>query len=171
MAELALYGNIGMLRDRCPKCRDTALIVDGKFVCCGTETDVKPTRIKVEVYKRKTRTRWPTWLRRSIIARQRGSCVYCDREFDAFIVFRGRPRQLRVNIDHFVPWKWCKEETADNLYACCDICNAWKRTRIFESVSEVRKFVADKWEKEEGRAEDRLLRRMRQGEKDPSPES
>ena len=75
----------------------------------------------------------------SIYERDNYRCRYCGEDVGstAEIYWRGRP-----TVDHLKPVSSGGNDDANNLYTSCGSCNAYKGKRTFNSVDDVRAFIA-----------------------------
>jgi len=141
----AIYGNVSMLRDKCPKCRRMSLIIQGNFACCGwsaSHVDAKYLRRMSEPSAKKLKPSKEE--QRSILKEQNNLCLYCDRQFGMRPFDGAAP--LRVEWDHMVPFAYSQNNSAQNFAAACHICNSIKSDLVFESIEKVRVYVHDKIE-------------------------
>ena len=156
---LALYGNTGIVRGYCYKCRRYSLVVGGLLQCCDRRVEAAPADIKrmsdPEGRRRKLRVNE----RDEILQAQNYRCLYCDVSLNGYVFYRGQQRRVRETWDHMVPYDHTLNNHASNFAATCQFCNAWKSNLIFKSVDEVRIYVTAKWEVE--REAERQLRGMR----------
>ncbi len=74
--------------------------------------------------------RTPEWqqLRRDILTRDRGKCVYCGWEAST--------------ADHITPRKAGGSDHPDNLVACCLICNTIAGGKVFAELSAKKHWIA-----------------------------
>jgi hypothetical protein len=70
-----------------------------------------------------------------ILKIQNDKCAYCGADLNAL-----NP----PNFDHFNPFCAGGMLTADNLFACCAPCNRWKSSFRFQTLEELREFIAKK---------------------------
>lgn len=66
-------------------------------------------------------------LRKAIMDRDGGACVYC--------------RDIAECVDHVNPASNGGATTMDNLVACCNNCNMTALDRVFDSISDKRKYI------------------------------
>jgi hypothetical protein len=70
------------------------------------------------------------------------SCVYCGLTYGSTVHFKdGRTKILWEEVDHFWPRSLGKTEV-DNTASCCNMCNGIKSDNVFETVDEVRSYIA-----------------------------
>lgn len=138
---IALYGNVKMLRARCPKCGVTSLVIRGCTACCELEPESEPRQWQRMSQPLFARRRPPKEEAKRILAEQNGCCLYCERTLGSFVHYKGRLRQLRLCWDHKVPWSHTMNNHEDNFAAACHLCNAMKSNLIFANVEEVQVHV------------------------------
>ncbi|MCA1832115.1 MAG: HNH endonuclease [Actinomycetota bacterium] len=73
---------------------------------------------------------------RLILEEQQHRCAYCGIEFGDYTFRRGRPIQLRITWDHVIPYVYSEDSSDSNFVAACQVCNAIKNARMFESVND-----------------------------------
>lgn len=151
MAYLALYGTVGIVREYCQGCCRTALVVDGVKQCCD-----KPLVSYAQGYKRMVgaepkRRSLKKWEKEAILTEQENRCLYCGHTFGALVrLYRGRRLVevfLKVQWDHVLPFIHTYNNDLENFAAACQICNHYKRDRIFTDLEEARIYVAERWER------------------------
>jgi len=138
---ISLYGNVKMLRGRCPECGHVALVIKGHTACCGSRLEEVPNqwqRMSQPMHYRRGPGREEA---QRILAEQGNQCLYCDRMFGSFVHYKGRVRKLRLNWDHMMPWSHTMNNHEENFAAACHLCNAIKSNLIFADVEEVRVYV------------------------------
>lgn len=149
MTNLALYGNVGIIRAFCQECQRTALVVEGIRQCCdqilneevnGTERIIEP-----EAIKRQPNTREKI----VILHRQHDRCLYCDRRLGSLIWYKGKRVTLRVNYDHVLPFEYARDNSLGNFVAACHVCNHWKSNKLFNCLEEIQVYVTEKWQRAE----------------------
>jgi 5-methylcytosine-specific restriction endonuclease McrA len=142
MRHIAIYGDVKILRDRCPDCRRNALIVDGCFLCCGLSAkEIQPKRIKRMSTGCGSRNLPPAADRNSVLLAQENRCFYCEREFGEFYRLGRRTSRLTVNWDHLVPYAYLNSSPPANFVAACRDCNAAKGSMMFQTIEEARIYV------------------------------
>ena len=83
-------------------------------------------------------------LKREILAKQNGCCLYCGLAFGSYIRRRGRTTQTKVNWDHFIPYSYLYANPQTNWVAACNICNAIKHNKIFETLAEAQRLIGNR---------------------------
>lgn len=143
MANIAIYGNTGLIRAICPICKDReTFVVDGLFTCCGEPyTQGIPEKKKLECEAHRIR-RSPYLSDKSrIIQAQQNRCIYCRHTFGSLYVEGSKIKPLVLHWDHFIPWTYTYDNSGKNFVAACNICNLFKHDKIFDSLKEAREYV------------------------------
>lgn len=146
MLHRALYGNVGIDRTYCRACRSWTLILKGKRACCGLPGPEKPEVARRISQPPQIRHAPPPKIRMQILAEQGHQCLYCDRAFGEWALWRGKLIRLRLVWDHLMPWSHQWNNDRNNFAACCHICNGVKSNLIFATVDEVRAHVQKTWQ-------------------------
>ena len=137
----AHYGNVVIQREYCVRCRQYALLIDGKLTCCGSLSNFDSTRMK-RMSQAQDRRKGPNAAERQTILDLQGNrCLYCDLLFNSAVERRGRLIFLKVNWDHFVPFAYSQNNYAYNFVAACQICNGIKGSNTFKTLEEARIYV------------------------------
>lgn len=147
MAEIGLYGNTALKRQRCGKCRTTAIVLDGEIQCCGRKVEEKARtyrQMSPPVFKRRTPSQQEQ-LR--ILSEQDNRCLYCGLHFGTKMFRGAKILELAVRWDHYIPFSVTANNSAQNFVAACQVCNGIKSSRIFESLEEARKHIFRQREK------------------------
>lgn len=148
---VALYGRVKTVRFYCSRRyrRGIWLDEDGEdFLCCGEAVSTVPTDIERISEGARGRAQPGRAERRRILKEQDGRCAYCDKVFRASYLWRGRLHPVLLVWDHRIPYAYDQNNHASNFVAACYRCNAWKADHLFETIEEVRAYVARKWEAE-----------------------
>jgi hypothetical protein len=80
-------------------------------------------------------------MRRQILERQHGSCLYCGLLIGAKVLRGWREVTLRLNWDHFIPHAYLAANPTSNWVAACHVCNRIKGSRMFDTVIEAQQFL------------------------------
>lgn len=140
----ALYGNVAILRGRCPECKANAFISDGEFQCCGLKTaEASATKLKrMSMHAGRKITPSKT-LRDAALTRQSHRCFYCHFQFGDVVENKltSKVRVLRVDMDHVEPYNWQRNQVPDNFVAACQICNGIKGAALYASPDDARAYV------------------------------
>ena len=158
MRHLALYGNVTIERDICPRCQSQSLILAGEFQCCGRKIEqvqvIKSKRESNPPLKRKL----PSKLQRlKILEVQENCCFWCNKRFDSHIIYHCKRQRVSLCWDHVIPYCFDQNSEPINFVASCKFCNAWKSAKIFRDIEEVRIYVNERWKKEETFATETLF--------------
>lgn len=131
--QLAIYGNASMPRVYCDACEMWALVRNDRKLCCD-EPAREPPQVYVRMSQPEMKRGWlPLRIRKAILAEQGHRCLYCERTFG--------PR-VKLQWDHMVPWSHTMNNDRHNIAAACRECNQCKSNLIFQTVDEVRTYVA-----------------------------
>ena len=146
----ARYGSVEMLREHCPDCGRISLIQDGKFLCCDLPVGTSAAEVKAvkQMIALPRRRKLPpaSALQRRLEA-QKHQCFYCGQPFGTPYWSRDRLCFTRVEWDHMVPFIYSHNNQLENFVACCQVCNHSKGSKMFDTLTEVRRYVARKWAK------------------------
>ena len=149
MNHLAVYGNVTMIRGRCPHCKYVALVVQKHWTCCGralkTEDNWKKTKRMCEAVNRRKKP--SPEVQNRILTQQADCCFWCDRHFGRYVYYDGTPQRLRVHWDHLEPFARSRNNADENFVAACHICNHIKSSFVFATIEEGRVYIASEWKK------------------------
>ncbi|SRR6266498_3733337 len=134
-----------MIKANCRDCGSSALVLDGKLLCCDALLSSEPTRVKRECASDHQRRLPPLADRRSQLKLQQNHCFYCDRIFGSRVYRGARLTRLRVEWDHVIPYSYCEDNCISNFVAACHVCNAIKSSHVFSSLESARAFINSKW--------------------------
>ena len=73
-------------------------------------------------------------LRRAILERQDGRCLYCGAQFGSIHNRNGRPFLIHLNWDHQVPFSYGYDNADKNFAAACHVCNGIKSSLQFPDL-------------------------------------
>lgn len=139
---LALYGNVRIPRCQCPECGGYALVIKGATACCGSRVEGDPSVAKRISSPQEARRKPRESLQRSILERQGGCCLYCERAFGTVVVYGKKLTTLRLNWDHLVPFAYAQSNDDSNFVAACHICNSRKGSRIFATLDDAKVYLS-----------------------------
>ena len=148
----ALYGNVGIDRGECSRCKRMALVVEGEFLCCGRQPQAVATHTKRMSIPFQGRILPPKKDRERLLEEFDHRCAYCLRRFGSGFQYKGKPKRVLLAWDHAVPFMDTQNNNADNFLPACRTCNSWKSSRRFASLEEVRSYVGERCERESKRA-------------------
>lgn len=142
---VAFYGNVRLIREQCPECRDVALVVEGKFTCCGEKWTGAPDHQTTQLQ----RITSPEFLRRPvsthsramILAHQDYRCFYCGHSLSASYRRGTKTFRAKIHWDHQLPFAYSQDNRVDNFVASCNVCNLMKSSKIFETVEDARAYL------------------------------
>ena len=133
---IALFGNVALQKQFCEQCQEVSLVIKGKLACCDVLALEKPTKYKRESEPEQRRRLPPFEYRTAQLEEQNHCCFYCRRPFGAFVTRKRRLVRLSIAWDHFIPYAYSQDNHARNFVAACQICNAIKNDRCFQTVEE-----------------------------------
>ena len=142
---IALYGNVAIERGYCKKCKSTAFIKEGKFVCCDNPATIaipdKYHRVSEPPLGRK---RPPKAEQERILTEQEYSCFYCGVAFGSHHRRSGKPITIKIEWDHRLPYILTRNNETGNFVAACHVCNGLKSDKVFQDVEEAQIYLAHK---------------------------
>jgi hypothetical protein len=140
---VALYGSVSLLRGRCPDCDGDALILGGKFACCGRPFESSATAVKRMTQGGGSRKTLSRQERLEILSRQENCCIYCGVLLGAIVHRKSRSLHLRTEYDHAIPYSYCNCTSGHNMVAACHVCNGLKSDKMFTSIADAAIWLAD----------------------------
>lgn len=148
---LAMFGDVGLVREFCQACESMAIVLDDRLQCCDAPAKGKPDHWKRISEASEVRKSPPAALKAAILEQQENRCIYCERRFGSWVRRRSAPRsglsiRLLVTWDHFVPFSFVRSNPDENFVAACQVCNGIKRDKLFGTVEEARVFIATRRE-------------------------
>lgn len=136
---IALYGNTSLKRVYCPSCSGWTIVLDGLRQCCD-RLETREAQAFVRICQPEYRRRLPPKrIRDEILASQGHACLYCERTFGSYTA---DDREIKLQWDHMVPWSHSMDNHGHNFAAVCQFCNQRKSNLMFQTVDEVRAYVA-----------------------------
>lgn len=139
--QLAIFGNIRMLRVYCSKCCGPTLVREGVKLCCNElVSESKITSVKVECEPQNHRLKPSLRKQREILEKQDNRCLYCNKPFGTPYYRNGKMLFTKLNFDHLVPFAYSKINK-DNFVAACHICNGIKSSKVFDTVEETFHYI------------------------------
>lgn len=144
----SLYGGVGLLRGKCPKCNKIAIILDKEYQCCG----LKSTKPKKEIIKRlitgqERRFQLPRTEKNKILNKQKHKCIYCEVDLIGSWYMSDtmkRPRKVTIHFDHFIPWCYSRTSLPEEFIVSCNYCNMLKGSKFFEDINEAQTYILKK---------------------------
>jgi 5-methylcytosine-specific restriction endonuclease McrA len=139
---LAIYGSIKLQRMYCKKCKDMALVVDNKLLCCNSDVGNKLQKGIEIIVNGEQRKRPGLAEQEKILKIQNNKCLYCNKPFGTMYVREGKNyvRYTQIHYDHLIPYSYCKQNK-NNFVAACNICNSIKYNKMFNTVEEAFYYV------------------------------
>jgi 5-methylcytosine-specific restriction endonuclease McrA len=145
---VAWYGRSGLLKSYCNKCKGYFFVVDNEFQCCGKEINEEKIVKGAFRISGSERGRISAKLKRKILFSQKYRCHYCGIDLSKtwyYLDKYGDLREIKINFDHFIPASYAANESFENLYATCNLCNKYKSSKIFNSIEHLRKYLQEKY--------------------------
>lgn len=145
---LALYGNVAIPRRYCERCQQWAFVLEGVRQCCGysNKEDFEGSK-RVRMSNASRHRHKPTETERvKILERQENRCLYCQQLFGSYFIRGEKLVRVDCQYDHLDPFCYSQNNDVRNFVAACRTCNAWKGSKMFESVEQIRNFLLKKWE-------------------------
>jgi len=143
-----MYGNVSMVRGYCSVCKNTCIILNNEKQCCGrlaNENQIFTLPIKRVIQPEKSRRRFSKNEKQSILMEQDFRCIYCDMYFGVLYEKKsGRLCKTTVHFDHFIPFTHSQNNKKDNIVAACNICNAFKGDKMFNSIEEAKIYILNR---------------------------
>jgi len=141
-----IYGKIEMYRLYCPLCKNRLLDSVGDFYCeCGFS--IKRNEWDRLVYEAITkRYNCPAHIRRELKSKQNGKCYWCNRPLGTLYEKDGKIKTLKIHYDHKVPFYFIRSNPDRNWCIACNICNLFKRNRLYRKESKMREYLLKKWD-------------------------
>ena len=150
---VSIYGNVKINQGICRRCKSRFFILDKKqnrYYCedCLPEiskeelNNVKESKKTKIVYHitRKISRYISKKMRREVYERDNYECVYCGKDlYDDYL-----SKTSGITIDHFFPFIRGGQQEIDNLNTCCARCNTIKRAKIFETISDFKKYLQER---------------------------
>lgn len=138
---LHVYGDVKILGDYCPQCKQHAFIMDSKFSCCGFPDAGGPVElIKQEIdLTGMKRHQLPRWKKNVILSSQRNRCFYCGYQFGSYRMYKNRLRLVVPQFDHVIPFELtCLD---GDFVAACRECNAHKSNKVFDTFKQAQDYL------------------------------
>lgn len=143
--EVSLFGNTALIRQFCPSCRETNLVIAGNFNCCGRPApDNVPLTIKRVVEPVSKRRQPGKRQQQQILTAQDYRCIYCERTFGAVVYRNSRPTLLRIEWEHLTPFSFSQDNRSSNFAAACQVCNGLKSDLHFTDIWKAKVYIAAK---------------------------
>src|ERR1044071_4620255 len=148
MATINSYGTVMMRREFCPSCHGETFVFEGKLDCCGRDADLSQDAIFIRISEPERKRKLPpvSW-RKMILEKQGNRCCYCEQEFGRTVYYKRRAHLLRCCWDHREAYAYSFNNRPENFAAACQLCNAWKSSKLFDSDEEIKSYVKERWRK------------------------
>lgn len=144
---LGMYGNTGIPRKMCPDCCQYSFVIEKQFTCCGRLVDVRPENFQQMSTASGCRRKPSKREREQILHVQNDCCLYCCRKFGSTLEVFGKTVFVSIRWDHWVPIAYRTDNRFKNFVAACQKCNAWKGSKVFETLEEARNYLARRWDR------------------------
>lgn len=128
---LHIYGHVVLESEWCPDCQQQAFIIAGVRTCCrhpATKRDYDGLKIEVDLVGKK-RKRLSAFRKKCILDEQNNRCFYCEDEFNTWRTWEGKPRLVKLQWDHVVPFSY--DGNSEEFVASCQECNQIKYAHHF----------------------------------------
>lgn len=145
------YGNVQIPRIYCSRCRTWAMVVRGVRQCCDYETEVEYVKVRRMVNPEAVRRRPPLKARKLLLEQYRHACAYCERIFGDWTLYHGEWKKILLAWDHQIPFVHNQNNQTSNFLPSCRVCNGWKSDKIFQTLEEVKVYVALRWQEDRER--------------------
>lgn len=138
-----------MLRAKCPRCHEFALIIDNAYGCCGARFQNTPTdkmRIRRMSNAYGFRQKLQRHEQKKILDQQKDRCIYCEAQIPGY-KWSPRTRSFiprAIHWDHFSPFAFTGSNDAANFVASCDECNQIKSDKHFINVVAAREYIHER---------------------------
>ena len=76
------------------------------------------------------------------ILRQFDKCIYCDRPFGSMVIRGEKLIRLTPDKEHFSPKAQRTNNSQENIFAACQICNRIKSSFLFDTIDAAKEFIA-----------------------------
>lgn len=144
IGSVGIYGNTFLKRVYCGRCRGTTIVVDGKKNCClETVSDINYNKIEYISEPRRRRKQPPKKEKAFLKETQKNKCIYCGIEIGGLYKRRSKYIISQPNYDHYVPFSFSFNNKKTNFVLSCNICNAIKSNKMFNTLEEAIKYVED----------------------------
>jgi len=86
-------------------------------------------------------------IQNTLLVQYQYCCAYCGRAFGLLIIREKRVMRLRLEWDHNEPFAYSQTNAPTNWIPACHLCNRWKSSRIFSTLTQLKDYLAFKWKK------------------------
>jgi hypothetical protein len=108
---------------------------------------VKPVRIPEPERGRAMRQPLSESTKSEIVEKQGGKCMYCARRLGSMVWdSKGRGILLSRCFDHFEPFALRQNDSVENRFAACKVCNQEKSDHVFDSLKDCRIWLEHRWQ-------------------------
>ena len=146
---LALYGNISIPRQFCFSCRRHAFVLNNIFQCCDkTVEGLEIRKIKRFSLPPAHRVGPSKKEQKRLLGLYGYKCAYCEQGFGWWVRYHSEKKKLRITWDHNIPWAFSQDNSKENFMPCCQFCNGWKNSFMFQTLIETKIYMMNKWEEE-----------------------
>jgi len=139
---LGAYGGIILPKAWCAACECFSFVKRGLVLCCDSRIEGKPERWKRESLASGLRQLPSKEYQTAQLVRQADRCFYCFMHFGSWVLWRNKDQRLIIHWDHYVPFAYLQTNPTEDFVAACQICNAVKHAKLFQTVQEARQYVS-----------------------------
>jgi len=143
---MALFGSVQIPMAYCPDCKSNVFIIKNKFACCDKDYPGMSKNYKRMSEPEQKRKLPKLADRKRKLMEQDYKCFYCENTFGTFVTRNGRPKKIKIEWDHMIPYSLTQNNNETNFVAACDICNRLKSSKVFQTVDEAKIYLKNKWE-------------------------
>ena len=149
--EKIVCGDVVLYRAVCPECSEYNLSGKRTFKCaCGKGYD-ESTAGRVRYIATRPKRKVLRKYAKPLAMMQNNCCYWCYIKFGSLILKKDRHRgyeqkEIKIHVDHIIPYSYVGNSDPDNLCAACSICNAWKYNKHFKGEYETQQYLKSKWD-------------------------
>lgn len=138
---VALYGNTVINRTYCEQCQQWSIVIGRRKVCCNEIEREVPTCTKRLSEPEERRVALPAYTKEKLLMLYDYSCAYCCKSYGAIVLYKNEPTMVTLSWDHAVPFSFSYDNRPTNYLPACQICNAVKGNKMFNTIEEVQEYV------------------------------
>lgn len=139
---MGVYGCVTIEKSYCLECNGFFIVKNGILQCCDKRVFARPEKWKRESLATGERARPSMVYQKEQLHLQGHRCLYCEKVFGFKVQHKRKVVTLRVHWDHFIPYAYLQASPDRNFVAACQICNSLKSAKYFQTLEEVRLYVA-----------------------------
>lgn len=84
-------------------------------------------------------------LENSLRKSQDNRCYYCNQDLGSVVKYKKTTILLCGVLDHVVPFVYCQYSKGTNLVLSCQVCNAMKNDKMFDTMADLLEYLQFKW--------------------------